>query len=135
VVRVIGNPKLKAGSLIEVTLNTGPLRDAMWAFSQRVLILSALLSVAAALLLFAATRFMIVAPIRRVIAQIENYQTAPEEAQRIIKLKAGIAELRAAEQALQSMQKNLTNALNHKERLAQLGEAVAKVSHDLQSQP
>ena len=56
----------------------------MWAFSQRVLILSALLSVAAALLLFVATRFMIVAPIRRLIAQIKNYQTAPEEAQRII---------------------------------------------------
>ena len=110
VVRVIGDPKLKAGSLIEVTLNTGPLRDAMWAFSQRILILSALLSVAAALLLFVATRFMIVTPIRRVIAQIENYQTAPEEAQRIIELKAGIVELRAAELALQSMQKNLTSA-------------------------
>ena len=133
VVRVIGDPKLKAGSLIEVTLNTGPLRDAMWAFSQRILILSALLSVAAALLLFVATRFMIVTPIRRVIAQIENYQTAPEEAQRIIELKAGIVELRAAELALQSMQKNLTSALNHKERLAQLGEAVAKVSHDLRN--
>ena len=41
--------------------------------------------------------------------------------------------MRAAELALQSMQKNLTSALNHKERLAQLGEAVAKVSHDLRN--
>ena len=38
-----------------------------------------------------------------------------------------------AEEALQSMQTQLTGALRQKERLAQLGGAVAKISHDLRN--
>jgi signal transduction histidine kinase len=41
--------------------------------------------------------------------------------------------LRDAENALQSMQTQLTGALRQRERLAQLGEAVAKISHDLRN--
>jgi signal transduction histidine kinase len=41
--------------------------------------------------------------------------------------------LRAAEDALQSLQTELTSALKQRERLAQLGEAVAKISHDLRN--
>jgi signal transduction histidine kinase len=44
-----------------------------------------------------------------------------------------VIELREAEDALQSMQHQLTGALRQKERLAQLGGAVAKVSHDLRN--
>ena len=44
-----------------------------------------------------------------------------------------IRELREAEEALQSLQTQLTSALRQKERLAQLGGAVAKVSHDLRN--
>ena len=42
-------------------------------------------------------------------------------------------ELRIAEEALQSMQTQLTGALRQKERLAQLGGAVAKIAHDLRN--
>ena len=42
-------------------------------------------------------------------------------------------ELREAEEALQSLQTQLTQALRQKERLAQLGGAVARVSHDLRN--
>jgi signal transduction histidine kinase len=41
--------------------------------------------------------------------------------------------LREAEEALKSMQTQLTGALRQKERLAQLGGAVAKISHDLRN--
>ena len=44
-----------------------------------------------------------------------------------------VTELREAEDALQSMQTQLTGALRQKERLAQLGGAVAKISHDLRN--
>jgi signal transduction histidine kinase len=44
-----------------------------------------------------------------------------------------VTELREAEEALRSMQTQLTGALRQKERLAQLGAAVAKVSHDLRN--
>ncbi len=41
--------------------------------------------------------------------------------------------MREAEESLQIMQTQLTGALKQKERLAQLGGAVAKVSHDLRN--
>jgi signal transduction histidine kinase len=46
---------------------------------------------------------------------------------------SGLKELREAETALQTMQNQLTGALKQRERLAQLGEGVAKVSHDLRN--
>ena len=64
---------------------------------------------------------------------MSSYADAPEDARRIIEPSAGVRELRAAEVALQSMQTQLTGALRQKDRLAQLGSAVAKVSHDLRN--
>ena len=46
---------------------------------------------------------------------------------------SGIRELREAEETLQTLQTQLTGALKQKEHLAQLGGAVAKVSHDLRN--
>ena len=56
-----------------------------------------------------------------------------EDARRVIEPKAGVLELHEAETALRALQTDLTNALRQKERLAQLGGAVAKVSHDLRN--
>ena len=52
---------------------------------------------------------------------MQSYAAAPEDARRIIQPAAGVTELREAEEALQSMQNQLTGALKQKERLAQLG--------------
>jgi signal transduction histidine kinase len=133
VIRVIGNPVQAAGILIEVTTNTAPLRKAMLEFGVRILILSAIISVLAAFLLFLAVRRLMVTPIKRVVSHMTAYAQAPEDARRIITPTAGVRELRDAEVALESMQKQLTGALKQKERLAQLGGAVAKVSHDLRN--
>lgn len=133
VIRVIGDPVKEAGLLIEVTMETKALRDAMIDYGLRILILSAVISVFTALLLFLAVRRFLVTPIRGVVDHMQAYAAAPEDARRIITPSAGVTELREAEEALQSMQKQLTSALLQKERLAQLGGAVAKVSHDLRN--
>ena len=133
VIRVIGDPVREAGLLIEVTTETAPLRREMLAYGGRVLVLSALIAVTTALLLFAAVRFLILTPIRRVVSHMTAYAEAPEDATRIIAPTARIRELREAEDALETLQKQLTGALRQKERLAQLGGAVAKISHDLRN--
>ena len=133
IIRVMGNPVQSAGSLIEVTMNTQPLRIAMIEFGLRVLALSAVISIVTALLLFLAVRRFLVKPIRGVVGAMISYAEAPEDARRIIVPTAGVTELREAENALQTMQTQLTGSLRQKERLAQLGEAVAKVSHDLRN--
>jgi signal transduction histidine kinase len=75
----------------------------------------------------------LVKPIKGVVQAMMSYAAEPEDARRIITPSASVRELREAETALQSMQSDLTTSLRQKERLAQLGGAVAKVSHDLRN--
>jgi len=133
VIRVIGEPVLKAGLLIEITMETRPLRLAMLDYGFRILVLSAAISVVTAGLLFFAVQYLLVAPIRRVVDHMRSYAEAPEDARRIIAPRSGLVELREAEEALRLMQTQLTGSLRQKERLAQLGQAVAKISHDLRN--
>ncbi len=133
VIRIIGNPVQDAGILIEITMESRPLRDAMLDYGLRILGLSALISVVTAALLFFAVRRLMVLPIRRVVRHMQAYAESPEDARMVIEPTAGVSELRVAEEALMSLQTQLTGALRQKERLAQLGSAVAKISHDLRN--
>jgi len=133
IIRVIGEPVREAGLLIEVTMETAPLRMAMIDYGLRILLLSAVISVFTAVLLFAAVRRFLVRPIKGVVGYMQRYAAAPEDARGIIQPSAGVTELREAEEALFQLQTELTHALKQKERLAQLGSAVAKISHDLRN--
>ncbi|MEM8694072.1 MAG: HAMP domain-containing sensor histidine kinase [Pseudomonadota bacterium] len=133
VIRVIGAPVQDAGLLIEVTMETAPMRMAMIDYGVRILILSAVISIFTAVLLFLAVRAILVKPIKGVVGHMQRYAEAPEDARLIISPRAGVTELREAEEALRSLQTELTQALRQKERLAQLGSAVSKISHDLRN--
>lgn len=133
VVRVIGSPVLSAGMLIEVTMETQSLRLAMIEYGLRILLLSAVISIITAVLLFLAVRWLLVQPISRVVGSMKAYARAPEDARGVITPGSSITELREAEETLALMQTQLTSALRQKERLAGLGGAVAKVSHDLRN--
>ncbi len=133
VVRVIGQPVQDAGLLIEITMPTQPLRMAMLDYGLRILALSAVISVVTAALLFIAVRQFLVKPIKGVVSAMKSYAAAPEDARRIIQPSASVRELAEAEAALRSMQTDLTSMLRQRERLAALGSAVAKVSHDLRN--
>ncbi|KJZ18975.1 sensor histidine kinase [Loktanella sp. S4079] len=133
IIRIIGNPVRDGGLLIEVTIDEMPLRAAMLQYGWNILVLSAFISVVTAGLLFFAVRRLLVTPIKGVVSHMQAYAKAPEDARQIITPSAGITELRAAEESLQMMQTQLTTALKQKERLAQLGSGVAKVSHDLRN--
>ncbi|UWQ28334.1 HAMP domain-containing sensor histidine kinase [Leisingera sp. M523] len=133
IIRVIGAPVRDAGILIEVTMETAPLRMAMIDYGVRILVLSAVISVFTALLLFVAVRIVLVKPIKSVVGYMQRYAAAPEDARGIIHPSSSVVELREAEEALMQLQTELTHALKQRERLAQLGGAVAKVSHDLRN--
>ncbi|MFV0303313.1 MAG: sensor histidine kinase [Paracoccus sp. (in: a-proteobacteria)] len=133
VIRVIGAPVNQAGQLIEITMDAQPLQAAMVDFGLRILMISALFSVLTAVMLNLVAQRLILKPMRRVIQHMSDYAEAPEDVRHIIQPDARIAELREAEQALASMQKTVTSSLKQKERMAQLGQAVAKISHDLRN--
>ncbi|MCE8547485.1 HAMP domain-containing histidine kinase [Ruegeria pomeroyi] len=133
VIRVIGEPVKEAGLLIEVTMDSQPLRTAMIDYGARILLLSLVISIITAFFLFLAVRAILVRPIRSVVDYMQRYARAPEDVRGIITPNSGVTELREAEEALQMLQRQLTQALRQRERLAQLGGAVAKVSHDLRN--
>jgi signal transduction histidine kinase len=132
-IRVIGQPVNEAGLQIEITMPSTPLREAMIDYGLRILALSAIISIFTATLLFFAVRRLLVTPIKRVVGAMTAYAEAPEDASRIIEPRGRVRELREAETALQSLQTQLTSALRQRQRLAQLGGAVAKISHDLRN--
>lgn len=133
VIRVIGEPVKDAGQLIEASLYEKPLRDAMLDYGRTIFSLSLFISVVTASMLFIAVRFFIVLPMSRLVQQIRGFSAAPEDARQIIQPKASVIELREAEMALQSMQLQLSQSLKQKSRLAALGSAVSKISHDLRN--
>ena len=133
VIRVIGSPVNQAGQLIEITMQTGPMREAMIDFGLTLLGVSAAFSILTAVLLFLAAQRLILVPMRRVISHMSAYASAPEDSRHIIIPGARLEELREAEDALRSMQQTVTSSLKQKERMALLGQAIAKISHDLRN--
>jgi signal transduction histidine kinase len=128
---VIG--QVQQGADIEITLPEAPLRAAMVDYGLRILYISLVISLFTAALLFLAVRYLIVRPIDRVVAHMVAYRDDPEDARRVIEPQGGARELAEAETALRDLQLRLTGALRQKERLAALGGAVAKISHDLRN--
>ncbi len=133
VIRVIGEPVKEAGQMIEVTMYEKPLRDAMIEYGLNILKLSAFISAITAALLFVSVRILLVRPIDRLVSQMRSYAANPEDVRKIIQPQAGAVELREAETALQSLQTDLSQSLKQKGRLADLGGAVARISHDLRN--
>lgn len=118
---------------VQVTMYEAPLREQMVAYGLRILYLSLVTSAGVAALLFYAVQWLIVRPIKRVADSMIAYRDAPEDATRVIAPISRARELRQAETALRDLQVQLTAALRQKERLAALGGAVAKISHDLRN--
>ncbi|MBP7001405.1 sensor histidine kinase [Amaricoccus sp.] len=133
VIRVLGETEPGGGTKVEITMSEGPLRAAMIAYGLRILYVSLAVTLAFAALLFLATRYYIVTPMRRVVDHMSAYRDDPEDARRVIAPTSDVRELREAETALHDLQLRLTGALKQKERLAALGGAVAKISHDLRN--
>lgn len=133
VIRVVGPTALGERTEVEVTLSEAPLRAAMVAYGLRIIYASLAVTLAFAALLFLATRYYIVQPMRRVVDHMTAYRDDPEDASRVITPASDVRELREAETALHDLQLRLTGALRQKDRLAALGGAVAKIAHDLRN--
>lgn len=133
IIRVIAEPARGGGVQIEAAIDTQDLRRAMIEYGLNILWLSLVISIVTSILLFLAVRRLMVAPVRALVDQMRRYAVAPEDARRVIEPRSSVRELRDAEVTLRDLETQLTASLRQKERLAQLGAAVAKVSHDLRN--
>ena len=134
--RVIGVtdiPPNMSGELIDVALEEAPLRAAMFSYALNILILSLFLSALVGSLIFLALHQALVKPMRRLSANMQAFGGAPENPERIIAPTLRSDEIGIAERELHDMQVELSSLINQKNRLAALGLAVSKVSHDLRN--
>ncbi len=133
VIRVIGEPGFHDGEFIEVVMGEGPLKAAMIRYGLDILGLSILISIITASFVYLSLDALLVKPMTKLTWNIVRFSERPEDPTRIIKPSKRRDEIGTAERELSAMQKELADMLSQKTRLAALGLAVSKISHDLRN--
>src|SRR6201985_1896861 len=131
-IRVVG-PASGNAQFIEVVIDEAPLRQAMYRFSRNLFLVSLLIAVLTAALVYLALHYLFVRPMRRLTASMVGFHENPESAAKIIVPSQRGDEIGVAERELSAMQRDLVSMLNQKSRLAALGLAVSKINHDLRN--
>lgn len=131
--RIISGAPMRADISVETVIEEAPLRTAMWDFSQRILVLSVVISLMTASLVFIALQWLLVTPMRRLTESMTAFRKNPEDPSGTFLPGRRRDEIGIAERELANMQASLRDALNQKERLAALGTAITKINHDLRN--
>lgn len=133
VIRVVGEPDFSPGGMVDVVLDEAPLKAAMQTFGLNILGLSILISIITATLVFLALDWLLVKPMTQLTRNMVRFAEQPEDPSRIIAPSKRRDEIGTAERELAAMQNELSQTLSQKTRLAALGLAVSKISHDLRN--
>lgn len=131
--RIIDTMGPDNADIIDILVSEVDLRRELLAFSGRTLVFSAIISIITAALIYAALTQMFVRPMRKLSLSMARFQKAPENPQNVIIPSTRRDEIGRAEQDLAQMQSEIRATLSQKTRLAALGEAVAKINHDLRN--
>ncbi len=130
-IRVRAAPRYRSGDFIDVVAPAEPLKLELRTFFLNSLLVSLLISVVAGGLLYAGLAFLVLQPLRRVTRSIESFAAdpqapAPDPSDRH-------DEIGRVERELARMQDEVRVSLKSRARLVALGEAVAKINHDLRN--
>ncbi len=131
--RVVAKPQFRTGDFVEIVVPEAPLRRDLLAYMIRLLVASAAISVVAGLIVYLALNAFLVRPMQRITESMERFRASPEDPAARLKLSGRRDEVGRAEEELGRMQDDLRTALQSRSRLAALGEAVAKINHDLRN--
>jgi len=132
--RIIGAARDAADAHVEIIMDEKQLRTALLDYGWNIFSLSLFISILSATLLFLTLRWMLVRPMRRMTENMIAFRRNPEAAQLppLPDTDRG-DEIALAAHELLEMERNLRQALAQKNRLATLGTAVSKISHDLRN--
>nr|WP_298683566.1 HAMP domain-containing sensor histidine kinase [uncultured Dongia sp.] len=131
VLRVKGYSPRAADVVVDVVLDEWPLRQAMIAYSWRVLGLSVVISLITAALVFGALQWLIIRPMRRLTGGMVAFRQEPEAPLGGFGATTRGDEIGVAEREFAEMQTKVQQSLQQRARLAALGTAVSKINHDL----
>jgi signal transduction histidine kinase len=131
-IRVYG-PVQDTSTGVEVVMKDKHLRNAMLIYSRNVFLLSILISLFTATLVFFAINRILIKPIRKLTGNMQQFSADPENPQHIFVGDGGRDELAIAGRHLTAMQLELQKTLKQQRNLAALGLAVSKINHDMRN--
>jgi signal transduction histidine kinase len=131
--RVMAEPRFRKAEFIEFVAPDIELKKALADYLGRVLVVIALVSAMAGLLVYLTLNLFLVRPMQRITRSMERFRADPDDPEARVQLSGRHDEIGRAEAELDRMQADLRTALNSRARLAALGEAVAKINHDLRN--
>lgn len=131
--RVMARPRFRAGDFVEVVAPEAPLRRELMAQLSRLIGVGLFTSFMAGAVVYLSLNFFLVRPMQRITRAMERFRANPEDPAAHLVPSGRHDEIGRAEAELDRMQADLRQALTSRARLAALGEAVAKISHDLRN--
>jgi signal transduction histidine kinase len=131
ILAITQRPRSNAAIKLQVTVAEAPLKASLMREIGQVFVSSMLLAIAIGMLIYAALADGFVRPMRRLTRAIMRFRASPEDGSRNLVASGRNDEIGEAEIAFIDMQDTVRQAFLQRERLAQLGLAVSKISHDL----
>jgi signal transduction histidine kinase len=133
VIRVVSTSPRHPDAVVEIVMQEAPMRMAMIDYAKSILALSIVISLVTASLVYLALQWWMVRPIRRMTESMIEFRDNPEDRSRPLPVTNRSDEIGIAQAELVGMQAVMRDALAQQTRLAALGTAVTKISHDLRN--
>lgn len=133
--RIYGSnpPSATPGRIIEIVTSDAPLRHAMLSYATNVAIISLLISVIAASLIYLLIHEMLLRPVRLMHRNMIDFASAPDNPTRILVPENRKDEFGIAQRQIAHIQSDLQRTLKEQKHLADLGLAVSKINHDMRN--
>jgi signal transduction histidine kinase len=132
-VLVEDRPHYLSGELVEIQVPDNPLQSILVDNARELLLGAILTSVMAGALVYLFLTFFLIRPIQRITRSMERFRADPEDPAAHLPPSGRHDEIGRAEVELDRMQLDLSAALASRARLAALGEAVAKINHEMRN--
>lgn len=131
--RVYGPIAEASDVTVEIVIDEAPLRKAMLGYARNILIVSLIISVITAFLMFLAINRVMIMPVRRLARSMQVFAENPDDPSRVLPASEGRDEIAVAGRHLSRMQEQLQKTLRQQKTLADLGLAVSKINHDMRN--
>jgi signal transduction histidine kinase len=119
--------------MVWIVVDELPMRIAMYDYTVRVLVLSIIIALFTAALLYLALRWLVIRPLQDLSADMVAFRRDPEEGSSDRPPSNRNDEIGVVDREFQNLQRELRASLRQKSRLAEVGAASNKINHDLRN--
>jgi signal transduction histidine kinase len=132
-IRVGGQSMRLPNAMVWIVADELPMRIAMYGYASRILVLSIIIALFTAFLLYLALRWLVILPLQDLSADMIAFRGAPEEPGTERPPTKRRDEIGVVDREFQNLQRELRASLRQKSRLAEVGAATNKINHDLRN--